>query len=147
MTIEVRPEVNVGHWQSDTEGQVLGCVIRVSRKSAGSLKIYLENREKIRLRCGEKEGEIEIAKSLLGQIDRSLGRRRNNKTDEAVLALNVLDVGQFGNLLEKQGVRLPPLMSAMVEITGKMEAAGREELLATGKYCMNVLNQIESMPH
>ena len=45
MTIEVRPEVNVGHWQSDTEGQVLGCVIRVSRKSAGSLKIYLENKK------------------------------------------------------------------------------------------------------
>ena len=147
MTIEVRPEVNVRHRQSDTEGQVLGCVIRVSRKSAGSLKIYLENREKIRLRCGEKEGEIEIAKSLLGQIDRSLGRRRNNKTDEAVLALNVLDVGQFGNLLEKQGIRLPPVMRAMVEIIGKMDANDRRNLLGISEYCMGVLNQIESMPH
>lgn len=131
----------------DSDGQVLGCVIRVSRTNAESFYDYLEARVQLLESCGETEGEIELTRFLHKRIGKSLGRKGNDKNGKVGLGLNAQHIERFGSLLMAQRVRLPVLMKAVVQITDAIGINSRTNLSQVKSYCSGVLKEIESMPH
>ena len=145
--IEAKREGGTIYRILDSEGQVSGCVIRVSRTSAESLDFFLERRVQLFEINNQVGEEVELVRSLYKQIGESLERKGNNKNGKVELGLNAQDVEQFGSLLIKRGVRLPILMRAMVEITCAIGIDSSTNLSEINSYCLRVLKEVESMPH
>jgi len=145
-SVETRPQAGVPPQELTTESNV-GTWIRVSRKNVNSFKGYLVQREELLRSCGETEGEIELYGSLIKRINTCLKIRGNDKSDSVALILKAQDIERFGSILIKHGVRLPPLMKAVVQIADAIGVNSRTNLSEVKSYCFGVLKEVESMPH
>jgi len=114
---------------------------RASRENVESLRSYLARRRDILSDFGDTDDEMRIINSMKIQIERSLNRNKRND-GLVVLALKNDDVVGLGNQIIERGVRFPPLLRAVSEITN---GRGEAEIVLIREYCQSVLDEIADM--